>query len=619
MKYQQKSAVVKSFSWAIILLYFIVLLFLLWSFFRGFDWTDESYYLLSYRYPEDVTKGVTFFHIYLGYIFKLLNYNIILLRIAGILFLQFSSLVLYMGFFKLALPEFGAKSGNGRFSMFSDYAFVGLGTLLAYSWYLPTPSYNLLNAIFMNVSTGLYFIGIRCLQNSSNSWRNAGICFFFSGVFLGGCFLTKFTTGIALLGLFLFASMVWSGISAVQKWRVSFFTLNGMFLWMMIHHFFIDNFNESVDFVTKGIDLISTMESNHGINSVLRHLLELKMLLITSLSSFWVLYICMLILGGLFVVLKRVNAKTAKTYYVTFLIFPVLSIAMSIYRGQYMGGIARYNQLAEFYLSVMLLLSAVVVMIHALERETNASGQKKINLIILLIMSFGLPLVGALGTGNLIYGIVPYYIAPWFAVFLLLSIKCELLFNSKVVKLFFILCISCFATAQILTGCLLYPYRLNSGVFDQVMKTSIGNPTSVLKLDEQSNHFVKELRKISENSGFKAGDDMLVFYDLPGVVYCLGGRSPGVPWYFGSYLKGFRHFAEKALADVPIDRIRNAFLLQTSYDISQLPDLKFFGINFPEDYDLCGQLESPYKRSKEKYVLWKPKLKSAGGFYLPAN
>jgi hypothetical protein len=179
-------------------------------------------------------------------------------------------------------------------------------------------------------------------------------------------------------------------------------------------------------------------------------------------------------------------------------------------------------------------------------------------------------------------------------------------YKSALIYSITILTIAAFASSQILFGCLNNPYRLNSGVLHQSMKTEIGYPASNLLLDTRANRFITELRRLATIHGFKPGDDMLAFYNMPGAVFCLGGRSPGYPWFFGGY-KGSKHFAEKALSRIPRDRLRKAFVLQNGIKTFEMPDLSRFGINFPFDYDLFGRLSAPNGNSEEQILLWKPK------------
>ena len=66
----------------------------------GFDLTDEGWHLSKFMHPQDVKASVLKDHLYTGEIFKLLDYNLVKLRICNILLLVGSSCFLALGLFK---------------------------------------------------------------------------------------------------------------------------------------------------------------------------------------------------------------------------------------------------------------------------------------------------------------------------------------------------------------------------------------------------------------------------------------------------------------------------------------------------------------------------------------
>ena len=59
---------------------------------RGFDVTDESYYILNSIYPFDIFSVVTHENYYTGLLFYLSGYNLAIFRVFGIIVLLLSSL-----------------------------------------------------------------------------------------------------------------------------------------------------------------------------------------------------------------------------------------------------------------------------------------------------------------------------------------------------------------------------------------------------------------------------------------------------------------------------------------------------------------------------------------------
>jgi hypothetical protein len=90
---------------------------------------------------------------------------------------------------------------------------------------------------------------------------------------------------------------------------------------------------------------------------------------------------------------------------------------------------------------------------------------------------------------------------------------------------------------------------------------------------------------------------------MPGCVYALGGKSPATGWWWGPSLKGYRESAELNLGVLSKERVKRAYIMQSVSD-ELLPNLKHYGINFPQDYELAGEVYLSLRKQTVK--LWKP-------------
>ena len=136
------------------------------------------------------------------------------------------------------------------------------------------------------------------------------------------------------------------------------------------------------------------------------------------------------------------------------------------------------------------------------------------------------------------------------------------------------------------------PYRLNTDLAAQVVDTETGSPPSRLRLDEASHAFFVEMGRMAAACGFTPGEDIVdLTGQAPGLVFALGGLSPGSAWYAGGS-PGSDEAAEHNLSLVPDERRRRAWLLASSpgsrFAIEPAPVLRTFGIAFPEDFERCG-------------------------------
>ena len=74
--------------------------------------------------------------------------------------------------------------------------------------------------------------------------------------------------------------------------------------------------------------------------------------------------------------------------------------------------------------------------------------------------------------------------------------------------------------------------------------------------------------------------------------------------FYGSYRKAYV-LEEWRISEIPQWRKNRAFILQQG-DISEtLPFLRNAGLNFPEQYILCGEVVSPYTVQRVK--IWRPR------------
>ncbi|MFL5148557.1 MAG: hypothetical protein ACJ8DN_10485 [Microvirga sp.] len=80
------------------------------------------------------------------------------------------------------------------------------------------------------------------------------------------------------------------------------------------------------------------------------------------------------------------------------------------------------------------------------------------------------------------------------------------------------------------------PYRLAAPIWRQTEPVEIGTRGERLKLDPGAAAFVRSLRDGAKRRGFCNGDPVIdLSGELPGIAVLLGGGAPGFPWLFGGY------------------------------------------------------------------------------------
>lgn len=356
-----------------------------------------------------------------------------------------------------------------------------------------------------------------------------------------------------------------------------------------------------------GVDFALLLGAGHGLSSFFRNLTESGELLVFVSLSFWKFFVTIPVCLGILIWLRKIKRDLPTAVISALLMTFFIALGWKFYQmGYYTGGTKYASGLMTFYLTMLLVffLSVLSALIYQRRNIDRRATDARRRLFLIAAILFFLPFAGAVGTANQITSNILYYMAPWICLFLLFLIGLAWLQGSRWIVSCGAGVIGMFACAQVITGEVMYPYRLNTGIIEQTIPTNIGFPFTNLSLDQATSDFFRHLYKFAYDHGFKPGDDVLAFSSMPGIVFSLGGKSPSVPWYSSGY-NGSRTSNEMALSLAPIDRLKKAFILQNDSGADGFPDLSKFGIDFPNNYHMCG--EAFWPATKDLVKLWKPK------------
>jgi len=173
---------------------------------------------------------------------------------------------------------------------------------------------------------------------------------------------------------------------------------------------------------------------------------------------------------------------------------------------------------------------------------------------------------------------------------LILLISCWIskkLQNNFYVNIFSLI-IGIFAFTQTVHGYVYSPYRLNSDLFHQTEDVSQLRKLVGLKIETQSKDFILSINKIvQEKTKFSEGDPVIEIVNLPGIVFSLGGVSPGNSWYSPKYSSTNCYYLRMTNVE-----ILNKTLLFLYSDKRISGDFKNClneqGINYPNGYSKIG-------------------------------
>jgi hypothetical protein len=262
-----------------------------------------------------------------------------------------------------------------------------------------------------------------------------------------------------------------------------------------------------------------------------------------------------------------------------------------------------------FFLGTLLLL---MVFAAGSRVAVGEAGQKYSpgcwRVLLAAGLFFILPYVGAFGTNNPIHLNCLYQLAPWFVIAAWLLAEIDRIWRTAWPSRLGLLLLAAIAGSQFYEGYWLHPYRAGGSRPEQTVPTEVGDPVSTLRLTPETHEFIVTSRRILHEHGFKPGDDLLVFFNLPGFVFAMGGQSPGHPWY-NQGTPSLYELNLMRLRFIAPERRKRAFIVRNSGDTDWndfLPYLREAGMHFPEDYQLITPaMSSPLTRVT--FEIWQPK------------
>lgn len=201
-----------------------------------------------------------------------------------------------------------------------------------------------------------------------------------------------------------------------------------------------------------------------------------------------------------------------------------------------------------------------------------------------LLLLLALPFLVIAGTNVALTLKLPAHAAP---LFLMLAIALILLaqagcrrFAATAVALLAVVTSAVFVEHQVFR-----PYGLPSPLYEQVHATPL---LPGLRVDRATQALLADLHERMTQAGFEPGDPVIALDFMPGLVYALGGRSPGFPFFAFDKPEQNCWAIERAEPGEPPFLILGQDML-----VEQHACIHAFA--FPEDFRLVAALRNPYE------------------------
>ncbi|NOJ43550.1 hypothetical protein [Bradyrhizobium australiense] len=538
----------------------------------GFDFTDEGFYLNWISSPWDYRDSVTQFGFVYHPLYRLVGGDIALLRRGNVLIIFVSAFALCACLlYSIAAERNSGKSGQ-RIWIVALALVIAASSLTFFDLWLPTPSYNSLTF------TALMFAAIGVLMTS----REASMISLIGWVLVGTAgalsFLAK-PTSAALLGC---AAVVYLVI-ARKLWMVGLLiSILAAAALLGVSALAIDgSVGTFVERVLEGARIGSLLTPDQPFARMFR--IDSFNFSREQRVNFALLLVVVFITTSL---ATRANAAARIAAALLTLVFVGLSISVSG------GALAPHISYEPFQPMQFWAISLALVLFAMLSprRSYRALSRNSLALVVFFIM---LPHVYAFGTGNNYWEQAGRAGLFWLLAGLVLSIGL-LAGNAAWRNVVPIAAAALLVPTGVLFAAMENPYRQAQPLRLQQTAVEIGSEKSTLLLTREAAAYIRQLRKIAMDNGFKAGDPTLDLSGVsPGSVYAIGARAPGAGWLLAGY-SGSNAFFNAALDRVGCEPIVASWILteRTSANALSFDLLRHYGIDFSHDYVEVGSLRS---------------------------
>jgi hypothetical protein len=560
-------------------------LIVIWAMGRGYEFTDDAYYLIWASSPRSYAWSVSEFGFLWHPIFELVDGDIRLFRIAGAILLSGSAGVFAWSIWRLIaplLPRFSAPILIISISTASFWNYV--------NW-IPTPGYNELNLIGLLLFMAGLILATPLTQTTKLIESGTLAAF--------GLTITAFakpTTALSALVI----GLLWLWLLRPKRPLMFVLYASGLaFVFLMLGIFIIDgSIHDYIQRKLVGLHFLHLTSVGHSGYSLFRSTVDPVIDLFASASQ---RSLTLQILSGGFLwsmLLLWTNDRYAALKTLLNLIAAAaFALTIGFWRS---GGTLD----PKYYIALISpLLLAISVSLSLLTKRRSNEDAIYQPMLALALLSVCAAFSFSIGTSNGALFHESQAAVFWLAALILLATVAPAKNRNDLVSGAAL--VSSFLTVGMLIGATADPYRLLAPIWQQIEPVKIGKVGSPLLVDRVTANYINTLQSAAASHGFEPGTPIIdLTGESPGTVYALGGTAPGRGWLNGGY-PGSATFAQESLRLAEQSQIRRAWVL-TGNSNGTIPDsvLQSLGLNFRKGYQPVGVAckGAPCVEN----ILWKP-------------
>jgi hypothetical protein len=563
---------------------------LFWAMGRGYDFTDDSHYLIWISNPFIYPWSVSEFGILWHPLYKLVGGDIRSFRLAGAATLSLSAALFGWSIWRLVSQRLHTSLALPLILA------VTASSLWNFVYWVPTPGYNELNQCGLLLFTaGLAF----ATPPIGSSIKDTAVPVTVAQAMLtalGGCTVafakptTAIGAGLIALGWLLIfrsrRSLLFAACTVA--FSVIFFSAVVVLL--------DGNFHAFIQRKLTGMQMLAIHSPAHGLSSIWRSVADPVVELVTYPP---VRFQILIILGIWFCWANIVLWVTRRATWLVNVLSVATAAGVGITAGDWRAASGRTT---EYYVALITPMALLIAFGLALAIKRALCREQMPFAFAALVIA--LPVIYSLGSGTEVIYHASQASVFWFSATIILATAAPEAYRDRSVAgatMF-----SAVLTVAILLGAIADPYRLPGPLWEQTEPVRIGALASELLVDKSTAAYITDLQQAAEAHGFKVGTPIIdLTGTFPGTVFALGGEAPGIPWLSGGYVGSVAYVLE-TLRRVPLEHLRHGWILSTTGTTEALPDsiLRSLGLDFPQGYQTVGHacMGTPCV----EHVLWKP-------------
>lgn len=543
----------------------VALLYCLWALDRGFEITDEAYYLLLSMNTSAQTLYISAQHWIMSWLWHATG-SLIMFRAAGLLILTAAAWLLAHGVLTTADRLRLTASPYARPVVISSSIVAAL--LYAYTINL-SPSYNLLASAGAYAAAGFVLLATHCRSQLPKM-----LGYTLAGSAIAIETLCKASAGVstALIMLFWLCSFERSHGQRIAG-MVSMAAGAAVLGWLAL----ITNttFDAASQAFTQGMELFRIVQSEAIHTRLIRYVTQFGQHLLTT--------------GLYYAAPLLLIAAYAKTGRRVLFYLSIASLALTLLlTRQWLGGWNSDLSLTPPYAIVAILIMALTL--------TAGRWIANLHTAALLLGLLALPYSVAMGTGNTLFTQVVVSMAPWGALIGILAVAPGR--NTKsppLAALVITLCLLSTVVIQLVTSGL-RPYQISTPLFAQDQRFETGSVGAV-KVDTGTHRFLSDLKAAGERCGITAGTAFLGLYNIPGVAVALNVEPLMSPWLNNVEQARF------VLNRVDPKALENVVIGVNTGAAGHIPSLPEQLKGFPGGYRECGTATYPF--GPQQIQIWR--------------